>query len=190
MRSPPATWRREIVGVFSDKPDGGGAAARRPGAALERRRQDLSVARGLRCRPRRRGRCVRAGLGRLRRLHAHPRRRLRQRASAAACSTSTPRCCPSTAGLRTHARALADGEREHGASVHFVIPELDAGTVIAQAVVPVLAGDDADSAGRPRARGRTSAAGGACCAWPLPAAWLNAGQRSPSTVIRCLRHCA
>jgi phosphoribosylglycinamide formyltransferase-1 len=35
--------------------------------------------------------------------------------------------------------------REHGASVHFVIPELDAGTVIMQAVVPVLAGDAPDT---------------------------------------------
>ncbi|MGO4223146.1 phosphoribosylglycinamide formyltransferase [Lysobacter sp. TAF61] len=56
-----------------------------------------------------------------------------------------PSLLPKYPGLRTHARAIADGEREHGASVHFVIPELDAGNVIAQAVVPVLAGDDVDS---------------------------------------------
>jgi phosphoribosylglycinamide formyltransferase-1 len=56
-----------------------------------------------------------------------------------------PSLLPSYPGLRTHARALADGQREHGASVHFVIPELDAGAVIAQAVVPVRADDDADA---------------------------------------------
>lgn len=56
-----------------------------------------------------------------------------------------PSLLPKYRGLRTHARALAAGDSEHGVSVHFVIPELDAGTVIAQAVVPVQAGDDADA---------------------------------------------
>jgi phosphoribosylglycinamide formyltransferase-1 len=54
-----------------------------------------------------------------------------------------PSLLPAYRGLRTHARALEAGEREHGASVHFVAPELDAGAVIAQARVPVLAGDSA-----------------------------------------------
>jgi phosphoribosylglycinamide formyltransferase-1 len=52
-----------------------------------------------------------------------------------------PSLLPSYRGLRTHARALQAGEREHGASVHFVVPELDAGAVVAQARVPVH-GDD------------------------------------------------
>lgn len=52
-----------------------------------------------------------------------------------------PSLLPKFRGLHTHARALAEGEREHGASVHFVIPELDAGAVIAQAVVAIEAGD-------------------------------------------------
>ncbi|WP_147654168.1 phosphoribosylglycinamide formyltransferase [Vulcaniibacterium gelatinicum] len=52
-----------------------------------------------------------------------------------------PSLLPKYPGLRTHARALAAGEREHGASVHFVTPELDAGAVIAQAVVPVRPDD-------------------------------------------------
>lgn len=52
-----------------------------------------------------------------------------------------PSLLPSYRGLRTHARALQAGEREHGASVHFVVPELDAGAVIAQVRVPVHAGD-------------------------------------------------
>lgn len=56
-----------------------------------------------------------------------------------------PSLLPKYRGLRTHARALADGEREHGASVHFVDPELDAGAVVARASVPVHPGDDADT---------------------------------------------
>jgi phosphoribosylglycinamide formyltransferase-1 len=56
-----------------------------------------------------------------------------------------PSLLPRYRGLRTHARVLQDGEREHGASVHFVTPELDAGAVVAQAVVPVHAGDTAES---------------------------------------------
>ncbi|HWS78831.1 MAG TPA: phosphoribosylglycinamide formyltransferase [Thermomonas sp.] len=56
-----------------------------------------------------------------------------------------PSLLPKHRGLHTHARALEAGDREHGASVHFVIPELDAGAVIAQAPVPVLAGDAPES---------------------------------------------
>ena len=41
--------------------------------------------------------------------------------------------------------ALEAGDAEHGASVHLVVPELDAGAVLAQARVPVLPGDDARS---------------------------------------------
>ena len=52
-----------------------------------------------------------------------------------------PSLLPAYRGLRTHARAIGDGVTEHGASVHFVSPELDAGAVIAQAAVPVLPGD-------------------------------------------------
>jgi phosphoribosylglycinamide formyltransferase-1 len=52
-----------------------------------------------------------------------------------------PSLLPAYPGLRTHARALADGVREHGASVHVVTPELDAGPVLAQARVPVEMND-------------------------------------------------
>ncbi len=52
-----------------------------------------------------------------------------------------PSLLPKYRGLHTHARALEAGDREHGASVHWVVPELDAGAVIAQAVIPVLPGD-------------------------------------------------
>ena len=55
-----------------------------------------------------------------------------------------PSLLPLHKGLHTHARAIEAGDREHGASVHFVVPELDAGTVLAQARVPVLADDDAE----------------------------------------------
>ena len=56
-----------------------------------------------------------------------------------------PSLLPDFKGLDTHARALAAGVAEHGASVHFVTPDLDGGPVIAQARVPVLAHDDADT---------------------------------------------
>ncbi len=52
-----------------------------------------------------------------------------------------PSLLPKYPGLDTHARALAAGEREHGASVHFVTPAVDAGPIVAQAVVPVLPDD-------------------------------------------------
>lgn len=56
-----------------------------------------------------------------------------------------PSLLPKYRGLRTHARAIEAGDLEHGVSVHFVIPELDAGTVIAQARVPVLPGDSQET---------------------------------------------
>lgn len=56
-----------------------------------------------------------------------------------------PSLLPRYAGLHTHRRALEAGDREHGASVHFVTPELDGGPVVLQARVPVLPGDDEDS---------------------------------------------
>jgi phosphoribosylglycinamide formyltransferase-1 len=52
-----------------------------------------------------------------------------------------PALLPSFKGLDTHARALAAGAKQHGATVHFVAPEMDAGPIIAQEAVPVLPGD-------------------------------------------------
>jgi phosphoribosylglycinamide formyltransferase-1 len=52
-----------------------------------------------------------------------------------------PALLPALKGLDTHARALAAGAQEHGATVHFVVPEMDAGPIIVQDAVPVLAGD-------------------------------------------------
>jgi len=54
-----------------------------------------------------------------------------------------PSLLPAYRGLHTHERAIAAGERQHGCSVHYVIPELDAGPVIAQAAVPIYPADDA-----------------------------------------------
>ena len=56
-----------------------------------------------------------------------------------------PSLLPRYRGLHTHARAIEAGDPEHGASVHFVIPELDAGAVIAQVKVPILPGDTAET---------------------------------------------
>ncbi len=56
-----------------------------------------------------------------------------------------PSLLPKFKGLDTHQRAIDAGEAEHGASVHFVTPELDDGPVIAQAIVPVISGDTASS---------------------------------------------
>jgi phosphoribosylglycinamide formyltransferase-1 len=52
-----------------------------------------------------------------------------------------PSLLPAFKGLNTHERALAAGAKEHGATVHFVVPDLDSGPIIEQASVPVLAGD-------------------------------------------------
>ena len=52
-----------------------------------------------------------------------------------------PALLPAFKGLDTHARALAAGVKVHGATVHFVLPELDAGPTILQGIVPVLDGD-------------------------------------------------
>lgn len=55
-----------------------------------------------------------------------------------------PSLLPKYPGLHTHQRALDAGDREAGATVHFVIPELDAGPAIIQARVPISEGDRAD----------------------------------------------
>ena len=54
-----------------------------------------------------------------------------------------PSLLPSFPGLHTHQRALDEGVRVHGCTVHFVTPSLDHGPIVVQAAVPVLDGDDA-----------------------------------------------
>jgi phosphoribosylglycinamide formyltransferase 1 len=52
-----------------------------------------------------------------------------------------PALLPAFRGLHTHERALEAGVKIHGATVHFVVPEVDCGPIVAQAAVPVLDGD-------------------------------------------------
>ncbi len=54
-----------------------------------------------------------------------------------------PSLLPALPGLDTHARAISAGLEEHGCTVHLVTDVMDAGPVLVQARVPVLAGDDA-----------------------------------------------
>lgn len=56
-----------------------------------------------------------------------------------------PALLPAYRGLDTHARALADGVKIHGCTVHFVVPSMDAGPIIAQAAVAVLDSDTPES---------------------------------------------
>ena len=58
-----------------------------------------------------------------------------------------PSLLPSYKGLHTHERALADGVKVHGCSVHYVVAEMDAGPIIAQAAVAVLDDDTPGSLG-------------------------------------------
>jgi phosphoribosylglycinamide formyltransferase-1 len=52
-----------------------------------------------------------------------------------------PSLLPAFPGLRTHRRALQEGVKLHGCTVHFVTPQVDHGPIIVQAAVPVRAGD-------------------------------------------------
>ncbi|HYU68780.1 MAG TPA: phosphoribosylglycinamide formyltransferase [Burkholderiales bacterium] len=52
-----------------------------------------------------------------------------------------PSLLPAFPGLHTHQRALQEGVKLHGCTVHFVTPQVDHGPIIAQAAVPVYAGD-------------------------------------------------
>jgi len=56
-----------------------------------------------------------------------------------------PSLLPLFKGTHTHAQALEAGVRLHGCTVHFVVPELDAGPIVAQAAIPVRQDDDPDS---------------------------------------------
>lgn len=56
-----------------------------------------------------------------------------------------PALLPAFKGLDTHARALEAGVKIHGATVHFVVPEVDAGPILAQAAVPVREDDTVET---------------------------------------------
>lgn len=59
-----------------------------------------------------------------------------------------PALLPQFKGLHTHRRALEAGVKQHGATVHFVVPETDSGPIVAQGSVPVLEGDTEESLGQ------------------------------------------
>jgi phosphoribosylglycinamide formyltransferase-1 len=80
-----------------------------------------------------------------------------------------PSLLPSFRGLDTHARALAAGVKLHGCTVHLVRPGVDEGPILAQAAVPVLAGDsEASLAARVLAQEHRI--------YPAALAWLAAGR--------------
>jgi len=56
-----------------------------------------------------------------------------------------PSLLPKYKGLHTHQQAIDAGDAEHGATVHFVTPDLDSGPLIIQARVPVLENDTAEA---------------------------------------------
>jgi phosphoribosylglycinamide formyltransferase 1 len=56
-----------------------------------------------------------------------------------------PSLLPSFRGLHPQRQALQAGHQHTGCTVHWVVPEVDAGEIIGQAVVPILAGDTEDS---------------------------------------------
>lgn len=80
-----------------------------------------------------------------------------------------PSLLPRHKGLHTHRRVLQAGEREHGATVHFVTPELDGGPAILQSRMPVLATDDEQSLA---ARVQQSEH----CIYPRAVEWLARGR--------------
>lgn len=79
-----------------------------------------------------------------------------------------PSLLPSYRGLKTHERALSDGVKIHGCTVHFVTNDLDAGPIIAQAAVPVLPEDTAEGLAR-RVLAQEHRL------YPLVLEWLGAG---------------
>ena len=59
-----------------------------------------------------------------------------------------PALLPAFKGLDTHRRALEAGAKEHGATVHFVVPEMDSGPIVAQEALEVRPNDTEDSLAR------------------------------------------
>lgn len=56
-----------------------------------------------------------------------------------------PALLPAFKGLHTHEQALAAGVKVHGCTAHVVIQAMDEGPILAQAAVPVLPGDTAET---------------------------------------------
>lgn len=82
-----------------------------------------------------------------------------------------PSLLPKYKGLNTHQRAIDNGDKEHGVSVHFVTPELDGGPVIIQSRVPVFEEDTpSDLAERVQEQERRI--------YPLVLSWFSASRLS------------
>lgn len=134
----------EVVGVFSDKPDAAALQrvpdalrwSRKPKQYATREAFDIALADAVAASAPDWVICV----GYMRILGEAFVRRFHGR-----MLNIHPSLLPKYKGLHTHACALEAGDAEHGASVHFVIPELDAGSVVAQAAVPVLPGDSPET---------------------------------------------
>lgn len=92
-----------------------------------------------------------------------------------------PSLLPSYTGLHTHTRALTDGVKIHGCTVHFVTPDLDHGPIIIQAAVPVLA-DDTEATLSARVLHEEHRI------FPQAIRWLCAGQIELSDEGRVLSH--
>jgi phosphoribosylglycinamide formyltransferase-1 len=133
-----------VTKVFADQEEAGGLALARslrtaaqalpPGAFPDRSAYDAALADAIdSCAP-----ALVALAGFMRILSAPFVRRFEGR-----IMNIHPSLLPKFPGLDTHARALAAHEREHGATVHFVTPELDRGPQILQGRVAIEAGDDA-----------------------------------------------
>lgn len=56
-----------------------------------------------------------------------------------------PSLLPKYKGMHTHQRAIDAGDKEHGATVHWVTPELDSGEIILQEACPIMPDDTAES---------------------------------------------
>lgn len=136
----------EVVGVLSDRPEARALAVARAAnvgaACIDRRRFDDRAAfeavlaatlEGL-------GADLLVLAGFMRVLGADFLRRF-----APAVINVHPSLLPDFPGLDPHARVLARGDAESGASVHQVTPEVDGGPVLAQVVVPVHPGDDPET---------------------------------------------
>ena len=91
-----------------------------------------------------------------------------------------PALLPAFKGLDTHARALEAGVKIHGATVHFVVPEMDSGPIIAQGAVAVHDDDTRGDAGRARAwRSSTASIRWRSGWWPRAASsWRTAAAAS------------
>lgn len=80
-----------------------------------------------------------------------------------------PSLLPKYPGLHTHSQALANGDQEHGTTVHFVTEELDGGPIILQARIPISATDtEADIIGRVQVEEHRI--------YPLVVSWLVNGR--------------